>query len=50
MCATFPRVVRGGVFNGMVAWARETGAQIMSTCPFTNAMFERDPSSRDVQA
>jgi hypothetical protein len=24
------------------------GTQIMSTCPFANAMFERDPSSRDV--
>lgn len=38
------------LFEGMVAWARETGTQIMSTCPFTNAMFERDPSSRDVLA
>ena len=38
------------LFNGMVAWARETGTQIMSTCPFANAMFERDPSSRDVLA
>jgi hypothetical protein len=38
------------LFDGMVAWARETGTQIMSTCPFTNAMFERDPSSRDVLA
>ena len=38
------------LFEGMVAWARETGTQIMSTCPFTNSMFERDPSSRDVLA
>jgi len=38
------------LFDGMVAWARETGTQIMSTCPFANAMFERDPSSRDVLA
>ena len=38
------------LFDGMVAWARETGTQIMSTCPFTNAMFERNPSSRDVLA
>jgi len=38
------------LFEGMVAWARKTGTQIMSTCPFTNAMFERDPSSRDVLA
>jgi predicted GNAT family acetyltransferase len=38
------------LFEGMVAWARETGTQIMSTCPFANSMFERDPSSRDVRA
>lgn len=38
------------LFKGMVAWARDTGTQIMSTCPFTNAMFERDPESRDVLA
>ena len=38
------------LFEGMVAWARETGTQIMSTCPFANAMFERDPSNRDVLA
>ena len=38
------------LFEGMGAWARKTGTQIMSTCPFTNAMFERDPSSRDVLA
>lgn len=38
------------LFKAMVAWARDTGTQIMSTCPFTNAMFERDPDSRDVLA
>lgn len=38
------------LFEGMVAWARNTGTQIMSTCPFANAMFERDASSRDVLA
>ena len=38
------------LFEGMVAWARRTGTQVMATCPFTNAMFERDPSSRDVLA
>ena len=38
------------LFEGMVAWARSTGTSIMSTCPFANAMFERDPSSRDVLA
>jgi predicted GNAT family acetyltransferase len=35
-------------FEGMVAWARETGARIRSECPFTTKMFEREPSSRDV--
>jgi predicted GNAT family acetyltransferase len=34
----------------MVAWARETKTGIMSTCPFANAMFERNESSRDVLA
>jgi hypothetical protein len=34
----------------MVAWARETKTGIMSTCPFANAMFERNEASRDVLA
>ena len=38
------------LFEGMVAWARETKTDIMSTCPFANAMFERHESSRDVLA
>jgi len=38
------------LFNGMVDWARDTGTKIMSTCPFTNSMFDRDPASRDVLA
>ncbi|MEM7436763.1 MAG: GNAT family N-acetyltransferase [Myxococcota bacterium] len=38
------------LFDGMVAWARESGTKIMSTCPFANAMFERDEGSRDVLA
>lgn len=37
-------------FEGMVGWARETGTQIRSECPFTTKMFEREPSSRDVLA
>jgi len=43
---------KGGLrlFEGMVVWARETNTSIMSTCPFANAMFERDPSSQDVLA
>ncbi len=41
---------KGGLrlFQGMVAWARETGTSIRSTCPFVNRMFERDPSSSEV--
>ncbi|MEM7136648.1 MAG: GNAT family N-acetyltransferase [Myxococcota bacterium] len=38
------------LFDGMVAWARESGTKVMSTCPFANAMFERDEASRDVLA
>ena len=38
------------LFEEMVAWARDSGTQILSTCPFANAMFERHPSSRDVLA
>jgi len=38
------------LFEEMVAWARKTHTQIMSTCAFANSMFERDPSSRDVLA
>ena len=34
----------------MLAWARETGTSIMSTCPFANAMFERNPDTHDVLA
>jgi len=36
------------LFNGMVDWARNTGTEVMSTCPFTNSMFDRNPASRDV--
>jgi predicted GNAT family acetyltransferase len=35
-------------FEGLVAWARRTGTQIRSECPFTTKMFEREPLSRDV--
>ena len=38
------------LFAAMVAWARETGTRVMATCPFALAMFEKDPSSRDVYA
>lgn len=36
------------LFNYMVEWARNTNTKVMSTCPFANGRFERDPSSRDV--
>lgn len=35
-------------FEGVVAWARQTGTRIRSECPFTTSMFDRNPSSRDV--
>ena len=38
------------LFDAMVSWARETGTRVTATCPFASAMFERDPSSRDVLA
>ncbi|GAB5546082.1 MAG: GNAT family N-acetyltransferase [Sandaracinaceae bacterium] len=38
------------LFSAMVAWARETGTRVMATCPFALAMFQKDPSSRDVFA
>lgn len=38
------------LFNGMVDWARSTGTKVMSTCPFTNSMFDRHPEHRDVLA
>ncbi|MFZ1865163.1 MAG: GNAT family N-acetyltransferase [Polyangiales bacterium] len=37
-------------FEGMVAWARDTGTKIRSECPFTTRMFERERSSHDVLA
>ncbi len=37
-------------FDGMVAWARESGTRIRSDCPFTTSMFDRTPSARDIQA
>lgn len=38
------------LFDGLVAWARETGTAIRATCPFALAMFERHPESKDVLA
>lgn len=31
-----------------VAWARETGTQIIATCPYAKAQFDKDASIRDV--
>jgi uncharacterized protein len=36
--------------HAAVAWARETGNRILTTCPFAKVTFERDPSLRDVLA
>ena len=36
------------LLDAVVAWARETGTQIIATCPYAKAQFERDPSIRDV--
>jgi len=43
---------QGGLrfFDGMVAWARETGTRIRSECPFTTSMFDRTPEAQDVLA
>ncbi|MEM8608087.1 MAG: GNAT family N-acetyltransferase [Myxococcota bacterium] len=38
------------LFDGMVAWARDTGTKVMATCPFASAMFDRYPESQDVKA
>jgi predicted GNAT family acetyltransferase len=38
------------IFERMVEWARKTGTRVRSECPFTNAMFARTPSARDVLA
>ena len=33
-----------------VKWARETGVKIVPVCPFAKAVFDREPSFRDVLA
>lgn len=38
------------IFECMVGWARRTGTQVKSECPFTTSMFERTPSAQDVLA
>jgi len=34
----------------LVAWARKTKTQVIVSCPYAKAQFERDPSIRDVLA
>lgn len=36
------------LLDALVAWARETGTTVMSTCPYASAQFAEDPSLRDV--
>lgn len=36
------------LLDALVAWARATGTQVMATCPYAKAQFEKDPSIRDV--
>ena len=31
-----------------VAWARKSGVKIVPVCPFAKAIFDRDPTIRDV--
>ncbi|MBO6940389.1 MAG: N-acetyltransferase [Deltaproteobacteria bacterium] len=38
------------LFDGLVAWARDSGTSIRATCPFALAMFERHPETQDVLA
>ncbi len=38
------------IFERMVEWARKTGTQVRSECPFTTVMFKRTPSARDILA
>jgi predicted GNAT family acetyltransferase len=33
-----------------VEWARQSGVKLMPLCPFAKAVFEKDPSLRDVLA
>jgi predicted GNAT family acetyltransferase len=33
-----------------VEWARKTGVKLISVCPFAKAVFDKDPSLRDVLA
>ncbi len=36
------------LLDTLVAWARETGTTVLSTCPYTTAEFAGDPGIRDV--
>jgi predicted GNAT family acetyltransferase len=38
------------LLESAVAWARGTATQIIATCPYARAQFEKDPSIRDVLA
>jgi uncharacterized protein len=36
------------LLDAAVGWARQTGTQVMATCPFAAAQFAKDASLRDV--
>ncbi|MBW0171961.1 MAG: N-acetyltransferase [Hydrogenophaga sp.] len=49
-----PSLRGGGVarqlLDAMVAWARETHTRVVPLCSYVQVQFDRDPSTRDVQA
>jgi uncharacterized protein len=38
------------LLDALVAWARASGTQVMATCPYAKAQFEKDASIRDIYA
>ena len=38
------------LFDAAVAWARESGTRVESTCSYSSAQFQRDKSVQDVLA
>jgi hypothetical protein len=38
------------LFDAAVAWARESGTKVESTCSYATAQFQRDKSAQDVLA
>ena len=38
------------LFDAAVAWARETGTKVESTCSYSSSQFQRDKTTNDVLA